>query len=122
MKETDSEQTLREIMSKSRLEVPFPDFEDKIMGLIDNRISKKASFSRDMILSWIFFILGSAFGIVVAILIPKIQQPVLGINLEKLSIPFRIIFAFLLLSQIDRLIDYYKGYNTKRNANNEWYC
>jgi hypothetical protein len=122
MKETDSEQTLREIMSKSKLEVPSPDFEDKIMGLIDNGISKKVSISRDIILSWIFFILGSAFGIIITILLPKIQQPVLGINFEKLSIPFRIIFVFLLLSQIDNLIDFYKGYNTKRNANNEWYC
>jgi amino acid permease len=108
MKETDSEQTFREIMSKSRLEVPFPDFEDNIMGLIEKKLSKKVSISRDIKLSWVFFILGSAFGIIVTILLPKIQQPVLGINPDKLTIPFLIIFAFLLLSQIDSLIDFYK--------------
>jgi hypothetical protein len=108
MRETDSEQTIREIMSKSRLEVPFPDFEDKIMGLIEKRHSKKVSISRDIKLSWIFFILGSTFGIIITILLPKIQQPVFGINLDKLTMPFLIIFSFLLLSQIDSLIDFYK--------------
>jgi hypothetical protein len=109
MKETDSEQTFHEIMSKSRLEVPFPDFEDKIMGLIEKKLSKKVSISRDIKLSWVFFILGSTFGIIVTILLPKIQQPVLGINLNKLTIPFLIIFAYLLFSQFDSLIDFYKG-------------
>ena len=109
MKETDSEQTFREIMSQSRLEVPFPDFEDKIMGLIEKKLSKKESISRDIKLSWVFFILGATFGIIITILIPKIQQPVFGINLDKLTMPFLIIFSFLLLSQIDSLIDFYKG-------------
>jgi hypothetical protein len=108
MKNMDSEHTFREIMSKSRLEVPFPDFEDNIMGLIEKKLSKKVSISRDIKLSWVFFILGSTFGIIVTILLPKIQQPVLGINLDKLTIPFLIVFAFLLLSQIDSLIDFYK--------------
>jgi hypothetical protein len=96
-------------MSKSRIEVPFPDFEDKIMGLIEKKLSKKVSISRDIKLSWVFFILGSTFGIIFTILLPKIKQPVLGIDLEKLTIPFLIIFGFLLLSQIDSLIDFYKG-------------
>jgi len=109
MKETDSEQTFRKIISKSRLKVPFPNFEDKMMGLIEKKLSKKVSISRDIKLSWLFFILGSTFGIIVTILLPKIQQPVLGINLNKLTIPFLIMFAFLLLSQIDSLIDFYKG-------------
>jgi hypothetical protein len=108
------------MLSKSRLEVPFPDFEDKIMGLIEKKLSKKVSISRDIKLSWIFFILGTIFGIIVTILLPKIHQPVLGINLDKLTIPFLIIFAYLLLSQIDSLIDFYKRQNTKRNANNGW--
>ncbi len=107
MKETDSEQTFREIMFQSKLEVPFPDFEDRMMGLIEKRLSKKVSITRDIKLSWVFFIFGAAFGIIVTILLPKIQQPVFGINLNKLTMPFLIIFSFLLLSQIDSLIDFY---------------
>ena len=118
MRETDSEQTFREMMSKSRLEVPFPDFEDKIMGFIEKKLSSKVSISRDIKLSWVFFILGSTFGIIVTILLPKIQQPVFGIDIDNLIIPFLIIFSFLLLSQIDSLTDFYKRQNTKRNANN----
>lgn len=110
MKDTDkdSEQTLREIMSKSRIDVPFPDFDNKIMGLIENKLSKKASILRDIKLSWICFILGSAFGILVPILLSKIQQPVLGMDLEKLTMPFLIIFSFLILSQFDSLMDFHK--------------
>ena len=108
MKETDSEMTFRKMMSKSRLDVPFPDFDDKIMGLIKEKHSNKASVSRDIKLSWVFFILGSAFGIFVTILLPKIQQQVLGIHLDKFNIPFLIILSILLFTQLDSLIDFYK--------------
>lgn len=108
MKDTDSELTFRKIMSKSRLDVPFPDFDDKIMGLIEEKLSKKASVSRDIKLSWVFFILGSAFGIIVTILLPKIQQPVLGMHLDKFTIPFLIILSILLFTQLDSLIDFYR--------------
>lgn len=108
MKEIDSEMTFRKMMSKSKLEVPYPEFEDNVMRLIEKKVLKKDSISRDIKLSWVFFILGSTFGIIVTILLPKIQQPVLGMDLDNLTMPFLIIFSFLLLSQIDSLIDFYK--------------
>jgi hypothetical protein len=108
MKDIDSEQTFREIMSKSKLDVPFPDFDDKVMGLIEKKLLKKVAISRDIKLSWVFFILGSAFGILVPILLSQVQQPVLGMDIDNLRIPFLIIFSFLILSQIDSLIDFYK--------------
>lgn len=116
MKETDSEETFfREIMSKSKLDVPFEDFDDNVMGLIEKRLSKKASISRDIKLSWVFFIFGSIFGIIVTLILPKIQQPVFGIPSDKFILPFLIIFSFLLLTQIDNLIDFYrKQYKTTK--------
>jgi hypothetical protein len=108
MKETDSELTFREMMSKSKLEVPFPEFEDKVMGLIKRKLSRKLSINRDIKLSWLFFILGSAIGIIVTSLLTSIQQPVLGMDKAILTMTFLIVFSFLLLSHLDCLIDFYK--------------
>jgi len=108
MKETDSEMTFSRMMSKSKLEVPFPEFEDRVMGLIEKKLSRKLSINRDIKLSWLFFILGSAFGITVTVLLLRIKQPVLGMEIDKLTLPFLIIFSFLLLSHLDSLIDFYK--------------
>ena len=117
MKETDTEETFfHEIMSKSKLEMPFSDFDDKVMGLIKKRHLKNVFISKDLKLSWIFFILGSTFGIVVSIILPKIQEPIWGIHLDILRIPSLIILAFLLMTHLDNLIDFYKRHKiqTKR--------
>jgi hypothetical protein len=109
MKEIDSDDTFfNEIMSKSKLDVPFPDFDDNVMGLIEKRFSKKVSITRDIKLSWIFFILGSTFGIIVTLILPKLQGSVFGIPLDKLTIPFLIIFSFLVMTQLENLKDFYK--------------
>lgn len=108
MKETDSEMTFRRMMSTSKLEVPFPEFDDRVMGLIKKKLSRKLSINRDIKLSWLFFILGSAFGITVTVLLLRFKQPVFGMEIDKLTLPFLIIFSFLLLSQLDSLIGFYK--------------
>jgi hypothetical protein len=116
MKKTDTEETFfREIMSKSKLSVPFSDFEDNVMILIDKKLSKKSSISRDFKLSWIFFIVGTTFGTILSIILPKLQMSVLGIPLDKLTIPYLTVFSFLLVIQLDNLINFYKRQNsTKR--------
>jgi hypothetical protein len=109
MKENNSDETFfREIMSKSKLGIPFSDFDDKLMELIGRRHSKKTSISRDIKLSWIFFILGSAFGIILSIILPELQETLFGIPIEDFRLLFLIIFAFLLITQLDSLIDIYK--------------
>jgi hypothetical protein len=109
MKENNSEETFfREIMSKSKLDIPFADFDDKLMELIGRRYLKKVSISRDVKLSWIFFILGSACGIIISIILPRLQETLFGIPIEEFKLLFLIIFAFLLVTQLDSLIDIYK--------------
>lgn len=118
MKETETEETFSKLMSNSKLIVPFTDFDDKIMGLIEKNALKKASISRDLRFAWIFFIIGSLFGILLTLILPKIQQPVFGIQLDRLKIPFLIIFSFLILTQLDSLVDFYNRQESKRKANN----
>jgi hypothetical protein len=109
MKEIDSEDTFfMEIMSKSKLDVPSKNFDDDVMKLIEMRLSKKVSRMRDIVLSWIFFILGSTFGIIATILISKLKETFWGIPSDKITILFLIIFSFLVTTQLDSLIDFYK--------------
>jgi hypothetical protein len=109
MKEIDSEDTyFKEIMSNSRLDVPFLDFDNKVMGLIEKRLSKKVSITRDIKLSWLFFILGSIFGIIVSIMLPKLQDSMIGIPIEKITIIFLIVFSYIIMTQLDNFIDFYK--------------
>jgi hypothetical protein len=116
MKEIDKEDTFfKEIMSRSRLGVPSPDFDDNVMRLIEKKASKKVSIARDIKLSWIFFILGSTFGIIVTLILPKLQVSVWGITMDKLTLLFLIIFSYLVMTQLDFYLDFYK----RRKKENE---
>lgn len=108
MKETDPDETLSKLMSNSKLIVPFTDFDDKIMGLIEKNALKKASISRDLKLAWIFFIIGSSFGIILTLILPSIQKAVFGIQLDQFRIPLLILLSFIILKHLDSLIDFYK--------------
>jgi hypothetical protein len=109
MKETNTDETFSKLMSNSKLVVPFTDFDDKVMGLIEKNALKKASISRDLKLAWLFFIMGSFFGIIIALILPYIQRPIFGFQLDRLKIPFLIMFSFLVLSQLESLIDFYNS-------------
>lgn len=97
-----------EIISKSRLQVPFSDFDDKVMSSIQKTVQKKSSIATDIKLSWIFFIIGSTFGTIVSLLLPRIQEPVLGLHLDKLSLPIQILFALWFVYQLDNFLAFYK--------------
>jgi hypothetical protein len=116
MKEENSEETFfTELMSKSKLHVPFSDFDSKVMRLIELSQMKRKSSQREVKLSWIFFLAGSVFGLFISIALPKFQGPLMGISVDKFLIPFQIIFALLFVIQINNLFDYYKITNkTKR--------
>jgi hypothetical protein len=116
MKEEKSEETFfNELMSKSKLEFPFPDFEDNVMRIVELNQKKQNIIQKDLRLSWIFFLLGSSFGITISILLPKFQEPIFGLSVDKFTIPFQVLFIFLFITQLNYLMDYYsKTKITKR--------
>ena len=108
MKEEKSEETFfNELMSKSKLEFPFPDFEDNVMRIVELNQKKQNIIQKDLRLSWIFFLLGSSFGITISILLPKFQEPIFGLSVDKFTIPFQVLFIFLFITQLNNLMDYY---------------
>lgn len=116
MKEPNiDERFLQEIMSKSKLQVPFSDFEDKVMRQVEMRRLQKDSASRDIKLSWIFFVTGSVFGIIISLILPFSQYSFGGIGLNRLTLPFQILFVLLFMTHLNNLLDFYKKTNkTKR--------
>jgi hypothetical protein len=115
MKEKDNDaEFFHEILSKSKLDVPFPDFDDNLMKLIKDRHSKKTSVSRDLKLSWMFFAVGTGFGISAAIILPILQVTILGTHFDNLRLPGLILFSILMTTQIDNISDYYRTQKNRK--------
>jgi len=106
----------RELLSKSKLELPFDDFEDNVMGQIEKEVLHQNDFSKEFRLSRFFFIMGSLFGIILSVLLTQIHEPIFGINPFNLTLLFEIIFASVLFTQIDTLIKFRKWIGS-RNEN-----
>jgi len=100
------ENFFREMLSVSKLELPFSDFEDNVMMQIEKENLYRKSVSKDIKLSWIFFIAGSVFGIVISLILPHLQTSIFGIQPEKLAISFQIVFTLLLFTQLETLIKF----------------
>lgn len=108
MKDIDKSEDnfFREMLSASKFEVPFPDFEDNVMMEIEKEISFRKSVSKDVKFSWISFVVGSVFGIVISLILPHLKSSIFGIAPEKLAISFQIIFTLLLFTQLETLIKF----------------
>ena len=116
MKETKTtdDNFFKEIMSESKLELPFLDFEDNVMFKIENKILHQSSFSKESKLSWFFFIAGSVFGIVISLTLPQMHKSILGFQPDKFVIIFQVVFALLFFIQIDMLTKSFKRVHLKR--------
>jgi len=106
--EKSEDNYFREMLSVSKLELPFPDFEDNVMIQIEKENSFRHSVSKDVKLSWIFFIAGSVFGIAISLILPHLQGLIFGIQPQKLAIFFQMIFVILLFTQLETLLRFIK--------------
>jgi hypothetical protein len=92
-----------ELMEKSRLEMPFSDFEENTM----NRIKTEAKYKRIIFsnakVSMIFFLLGIGAGLVLNIFLSKSRGNFLGIPTEKVLMPFQLLFVIVILTQLENI-------------------
>lgn len=105
---TQEENFFREMMSQGKLELPFPDFEDNVMIQIEKEKSYQRSVSKDVKFSWISFVFGSVFGILISLILPHLKVSIFGIQPEKLALSFQIVFTLLLFTQLETLIRFIK--------------
>ena len=98
-----SDDKLKDLLSNSRLEMPFTDFEDKVMANIKKEVQKEKEIDRSLRLSWLFFALGTTFGLLLSIILSP-GTTILGIPVDKLAIPAYITGGTLLLLFVEKLL------------------
>jgi len=102
--EDREEELFKKMMSKSELKMPFSDFEDIVMIEIEKKEVRHATITKDIKISWVFFLIGSVFGIAISILLPLLENPVLGVRPEILAITFQLTFVIIFFTQIEVFI------------------
>jgi hypothetical protein len=115
MKDNNEQEEIyfRELMSKSKLKMPFSDFEDNVMMQIERKIVHQQGIAKDIKLSWLFFVVGTTFGIMISWILPRIPQKIFGIDPKSLAICFQIIFVVLIFTQIEALLGFFKKGSAK---------
>jgi len=99
------ERLIHELMGKSGREMPFADFENKLMEQIRKEAGNSRSFLKDVKLSWFFFIVGTCFGLFLSVIAGQINKTILGFPAQRIVFLTQIVFVILLLTQFDRLIE-----------------
>lgn len=99
------EKIVRELMKKSTREMPFADFENKLMEQIHKEASTSRSLLKDVKLSWFFFIVGTIFGLFLTVYSEQIKNPIFGFPVQRMILIIQIVFIILLLSQFDKLFE-----------------
>jgi hypothetical protein len=109
MKSEKEDKLVRELMEYSGREMPFADFEDKLMVQIYKEGSISRSLLKNIRLSWFFFLLGTFFGLVLNIIVSKMNQSIMGLPAQQFSLILHALFVIFLLFQIDRLMGLQKN-------------
>lgn len=104
MKEQYEEKFFKEIMSKSNLELPFPDFEDTVMMEIRTQELSREVFSTNIKRSWICFIAGIIFGIILSVMLPQFELSLFGRSSDSLLLVFQLFFTLFVLFSLESLI------------------
>ena len=119
MNTAEEEKLVRELMNKTVQEMPFADFEDRMMERIHNKANASRSFLKDIRLSWFFFIVGTLFGLLINLIVANMNQTIFGIPGQRFILVIQALFVILLLSQFDRLVALTKsGGNQKKKMSN----
>ena len=109
----EEDQAFYQLMQKSKVDMPFSDFEDKMMRKIHQEVQYRQSIFQDIKISTLFFMMGTVFGIMTTILLPKLDRDFFGIASDDLLLPFQIIFIILFLTHLESLIKLLRS-QTKR--------
>lgn len=116
------EKLIQELMAKSQREMPFADFEERLMLQIHKEERTSRSFWKDIRLSWFFFVVGTLFGLFLNILVAEMNKPIFGLPAQGWILFIQAIFVIFLLFQFDKLIgltrkDFNSFFNTDKADN-----
>lgn len=105
MKQTE-EEFFKDLISKSNLEMPAPDFEETVMTQIKREKIPQQFLSREIKLSWVFIVIVIFLGAGISLLISQLQSFYFDIPLHSVKTVFEFIFIVFVLLQIETLMKY----------------
>jgi len=109
MKEQAEEEFFKKIMSKSNFEMPFSNFEEEVMMQIKKQEVYQKTDTRNLTLSWLFFVAGSVFGLILSFLMPEVLSQIVKVNPNVLAQALQVIIVLWILIQLESLIEFTRG-------------
>jgi len=106
MKRTE-EEFFKDLISKSKLEMPSPGFEEQVMMHIKSEnIYQQQPVPRGIKWSWVFMVLIIVLGITTSLMITQLQTFIFGVPSHSVKTVFDLVFIVFVLLQLDTLIKY----------------
>lgn len=96
---------LKGLMKHSLVELPFQDFEERMMDKIRQEKQQHNLVQHNIRFAWIFFVLGLFLGLLITNMTANLNQQLYGISLKKIAVFIQIGIAFVLLFQFERLLN-----------------
>lgn len=97
-------QAFSEMMKKSRLAMPFTDFEERTMARIYKENILKSSTLKYKKLAVLFFVMGTGFGFAITYFLSLPETVIAGIPADTLLLVCRLVYVFLVLTQLNSII------------------
>lgn len=101
--EAQNEKLFSAMMKSSRLEMPFDDFEDRVMLHLQQETALENSTSVYRKWSVVFFVVGIGLGLFINNFL-SLYQTIAGIPSQSVLLAFRIAFVLIILKQLDNLL------------------
>lgn len=99
MKEKD----FKKIMQQSKLQIEYPDFEENVMEKVLAKNATRKQVWRNLRISWVFFFIGTFFGVLVTQFLSDIQIPLFGDNSKVILLIGEFLIVIVVSSQFDSL-------------------
>lgn len=101
---------LENLIPQVRTKMPFTDFEDKVMRQVHQEAKHRASVFKDLKISFVFFILGTVFGVVFTLLLPKLDWTFYKISTQDLVLPIFFILTIIFIICFENFVRLLKEY------------
>ncbi|SDL03302.1 hypothetical protein SAMN05421823_104193 [Catalinimonas alkaloidigena] len=106
------DETLATLLRKSKLQLPFSDFEDRVLQRIAIETELKKGVRRNIHLSMLFFALGTVLGVFLSLTLPEMLTKVGNLPIDQLVRWFQVVFVLLTISLLERVLTLWKRYRS----------
>jgi cytochrome c biogenesis protein CcdA len=98
------EKEFKKLMECSKLEIQFPDFEEKVMESVRKEEALKKSFWRNIRWSWFLFLCGLVLGLTVTGILSEFEFDFLGQHSRFVIYGVELLIVIMLSLQFDNLV------------------